>query len=163
MRRLLLMIVFVICSTALSAQYSYTGTTTGTATVSQTMGLSLSNMVGSTSFTSISDYANGVTVNNYITFAIKANKPWILQATVPTLFTAAGGGASTNMPSSIISVRVNGTATFYTLTNGMSQTGSTGNAAVSGNTFSLDFNFNPGYGYNGGTYTLAILYTLSNQ
>jgi hypothetical protein len=163
MRRLLLIIALVFNVALLKAQYSYTGTTTGTATVSQTMGLTLSNMVGSTSLTSISDYENGKIVTNYITFAIKANKPWILQATVPTLFTAAGGGASTNMPSSIISVRVTGTSTFYTLTNGMSQTGSTGNAAVSGNTFSLDFNFNPGYGYNGGTYTLAILYTLSNQ
>lgn len=128
------------------------------------MSLSVTNLVGTTSFTTLSDYTNGKTVVNYATFAIKANRPWIVQLTCPASFTATGGGASTSMSSGIVGVRLTGGSTFVALnTPNLSYTGTSGNASVSGNTFNIDLFFNPGYSYNGGTYSLTLSYTLSQQ
>ncbi len=166
MRKLIFIVCLCILSHSSFGQYSFTATATATATVSSTYALSFSSLVGTSSLTTLNDYLNGQTTANYARFEIKSNVPWVLEFTSnAALFTATGGGASTNMPCSIVSIRVNGTSTFKALTTTTQAltTGNRGPVSTSGNTFNIDVNYNPGLNYNGGTYSLNVLYTLTSQ
>jgi len=166
MRKLIFIVCFCILSQTSFGQFSYSATATATATVSSTYTLNYTGLVGTSSITTLSDYLNGQTTSNYATFAIKSNIPWLLEfAANAATFTATGGGASTNMPCSVASIRVTGTSAFKILSTSTQtlNTGNRGPTSTSGNTFNIDVNYNPGLNYNGGTYSLSIMYTLTNQ
>ena len=165
MRYIIPFILFIFSSFSIKAQ-SFNGIVNPTATVSTLLSVTLSNNTGTASFTNMNAYVNGITTNNFSTLAIKSNVLWLLSVSAQsTNFAAMGGGASSNMPASVVSMRLSNTSTFYPLsTAGFTlKTGGRGNNLAAGNTFGIDMRFNPGFSYPGGIYSLGLMYTLTNQ
>lgn len=160
---LILLILFSI-----TRGYGQTWTTTisGTFDVGTVLDVNLSNQAAAPSFTTASDYQNGKTILNYATVAIKSNVNWIVSINAQSVyFTPQTVGASTDMPASVLGLRVNGNVNFLTMstTSQTLKTGNKGNAAATGNTYNIDAKFNPGFGYNGGIYNIGVLYTVTQQ
>ncbi len=116
-----------------------------------------------TTINTTSQYNSGVTISNYATVSIKSNLPWTATyKSNAANFTALSGGTGT-MPCSIVGFRLNGSGSFKTLST-TSQTitsGSAGNTSTSGNTFNIDLNYNPGFSYPGGIYSLSVIFTIT--
>jgi hypothetical protein len=113
----------------------------------------------------VSDLLNGLISSNCATFAVKSNELWLVQVkATSTNFTPLGLG-STNMPASVLGVRVNGTSSFTNLTTTVQtlKTGNRGNESASGNTFSVDLRFAPGFSYKGDIYLITLQYTITKQ
>lgn len=164
MKKLFLIIIFFFSGKAFG-QYHFTGTASGTMDVSSIVSLSV-NTPSTTNFTTTSDYLDGITTLNYSTLSVKSNVLWLVEVAANAAdFTAMGGGASSTMPCSVLKFRLNGSATFFTMTTASQtlQTGDQGDASSSGNTFGMDINFNPGFNYPGGQYSLSLIYTITNQ
>jgi hypothetical protein len=64
------------------------------------------------------------------------------------------------MPSSVLGVRLNGGSSYGALST-TSQALTSGARGVS--SFSVDYNANPGFSYDAGTYTLSVVYTATQQ
>jgi hypothetical protein len=134
--------------------------------VSTVLSITLSNQAAAPSFSTSSDYLNGKTTLNYATVAIKSNVNWIVSINAQsTYFTPQTQGGSTDMPATVLGIRLNGNTTFTTMTTTSQtlKTGNKGNAAATGNTYNVDMKFNPGFNYNGGLYSIGVLYTVSQQ
>jgi hypothetical protein len=68
------------------------------------------------------------------------------------------------MPASVIGVAKSGQSFVkLTTTPQLLASGNRGNTAKPGNSFTMDFQANPGYNYGPGIYTLTLLYTLTAQ
>jgi len=161
----LLLVVIVILSTQYGFSQSFTGSTSGTITISSLQNLSVT--TGSSIATTISGtsgLASGTILTNCTTFAIKSNILWLLEFNATSSYFTPSGSGSTTMPCSIIGLRVNGGSTFtYASTSVQSlKTGNRGNTSLSGNTFNIDMYLNPGFSYKGDVYTISILYTLTH-
>lgn len=164
MKKLLLIILFCFSVKAFG-QYSFSGSATGTMDISSLVSLTV-NTPSTTSFATTNDYLNGITTLNYSTLSVKSNILWLVEVAANAAnFTAMGGGASSTMPCSVLKFRLNGSSTFFTMTTASQtlQTGDQGDASSSGNTFGMDINFNPGFNYPGGQYSLSLIYTITNQ
>lgn len=140
---------------------------TTTASASQTVTLNLQNQIDlsvtaatGTSFTFASpdDYTNGLTNASASTFRVRSNKPWAVTVkAAAATFTGPTGNA---MPSTALGVRLNGGTTFAQL----STTAASLTAGARGtNAFTVDYQANPGFSYDAGTYTLSVVYTASQQ
>lgn len=164
MKYLLTIFVFFAAIKGIRAQ-SYT-TVSGTIDISACMSLTITNLTGVVSFNDASDYTSGITITNAATIAVKSNVSWLISiSTQSANFQAMSGGASTNMPASVLQIRRNGTTSYLTMSTSSQtlKTGNKGDASVSGNTFNTDVNLNPGFGYNAGSYNIGVLFTLSQQ
>lgn len=144
---------------------SFTQSTSGSITIASVLHVSISG--GATvTFTNLDDYANGKTLTNYATCTLKSNLLWLINVkSNATYFTASGGG-SIDMPASILSIRKAGTSTYYPLSSSTAvnlATGSRTGGSPFYTTFNVDLKANPGYSYNGGTYSIGLIYTLTNQ
>lgn len=109
---------------------------------------------------------SGVEVNNYGTIAIKSNVLWQLSFSAQNaFFTSLSQGGSTNMPSSVVSIKLHNNSNYLQLTTTSTtlKTGGRGTASSNGNTFDIDMKLNPGFGYSGGIYTIGLMYTLTQQ
>lgn len=144
-------------------------TAQSTSTVSQTVTLTLQNAITLSitaatgtgfTFATTSDYQNGQTNANASSFQVKSNRPWA--ATVAAAAANFSGPASPapTMPSSILGVRLNGGSTYTALS---TTAASLTSGARGTGTFSVDYNANPGFSYDAGTYTLAVVYTATQQ
>ncbi len=163
-----LFIILALCGMSASCsygQYGFSATTTGTITISASLSVTYTGLVGTFSIVSASDYLNGQTTNNYAKLEVSANIPWVIKVSANSALFTGSGSASTNMPAGIVGIRVNGTSSFITLTTSQQTlaTGNSGAPSSSGNTFNTDIHFNPGFSYNGGNYTLGLVYTLTAQ
>ncbi|MGN6477687.1 MAG: hypothetical protein ACTHKV_10715 [Flavipsychrobacter sp.] len=164
MKYLLTIFVFFVAVKGIRAQ-SYT-TVSGTIDISACMSLTITNLTGVVSFNDASDYTSGITITNAATIAVKSNVSWLISiSTQSANFQAMSGGASTNMPASVLQIRRNGTTSYLTMSTSSQtlKTGNKGDASVSGNTFNTDVNLNPGFSYNAGSYNIGVLFTLSQQ
>lgn len=145
------------------------GNAQSSASVSQTITLNLQNQIDisvvngtatgtSFTFSSTNDYASGLTNTNASSFQVRSNRAWaVTVAAGAANFTSA---ATTVMPANRLSVRLNGGATFGALsTTGASLT--SGSRGI--NSFAVDYNANPGFNYDAGTYTLSVVYTATQQ
>jgi hypothetical protein len=162
----LLVSLTLLFSCSLAHAQSYTGSNTGTIAVSSIINVTLSNLTPSASFTNLSAYLTGLTINNFSGVAVKSNVNWSLTISAQSqYFTPMSLGGSATMPATILGFRENGATTFNTLsTNGqLLKLGTKGNAATVGNTFNIDMSFNPGLNYAGGIYTIGVLYTVTQQ
>lgn len=162
MKHSALAILFVFVMGIVRSQ-SFSGTITPDVTIPTFTDLTIgSTATGTVSFASTTDYLNGVTVLNFNSFQVRCNKSWVftIQAT-----TANFTGGTSTIPASVVGVRLNGGSAFLPLsTTGQTlKSGTLGDAAAAGHTFSIDVNANPGFNYNGGTYTIALQYTLTSQ
>jgi uncharacterized membrane protein YdcZ (DUF606 family) len=125
----------------------------------------IQNAATTVTFGSSTAYVNGITSTNFHSLQVQSNSPWLINVTAPQYFTAGGGGASTNMPCSIMGIRRNGTSTFLPLSTSAQTliSGTAGDISATGNTSSYDMQFNPGYIYNPGIYNISLTYTLTGQ
>lgn len=160
-------LVFILTFLTLGAYaQSYSGYTSGNFDVYDIQSISITELAGATSFNDPSDYFSGITMNNYSKVTIRSNSTWQVSiSTQSAYFTPLTSGGSTDMPANIISVRRNGYSNFKPLsTNSWTlKTGSRGGANKSGNEFNLDVHLDPGFGYNGGIYSIGVVYTLTKQ
>lgn len=161
----------IILSLLTIAAFTYSQAQTTTASAAQTVTLNLQNQIdiavvpGSatgTSFTfaATSDYASGLTNSNASSFQVRSNKAWAVS--VASAAASFNGPTGNTMPSTALGVKLNGgSASSFT------QLGTTAQAFTSGargtNTFSVDYNANPGFAYDAGTYTLSVVYTATQQ
>lgn len=162
--RYLLCIVFLLAGIHGRSQ-SYTGSVQGNFIVYSMQSITVTALGGVISFDSPNDYLNGVTANKYANIKIKSNASWIVSfAAQSTYFTALSRNASTDMPATVLGIRKNGHNSFKSLST-QSQRLESGGKGSSGNKhdFDIDVNFNPGFGYSGGVYSIGIVYTLTKQ
>ncbi|MBS1771836.1 MAG: hypothetical protein JST82_03175 [Bacteroidetes bacterium] len=148
------------------SQYSFKDYVSGNIDVYTVMNISFTNLAGVVSFNTPDDYNSGQTLTNAAAIAVKSNALWVITISAQSqYFQAMSGGASTTMPASIAGFRLNGNTSWIQLsTNSQTlKTGSRGNTTVSGNTFNIDMNINPGFSYSGGIYNIGVLYTISQQ
>lgn len=115
-------------------------------------------------FQTLDDYENGITLNDICNVKVKATAAWTL-----TVHANAGSfthtGTGNTMPCSILKVKGSSSSAFQTITTTPVSlaTGTKGNTIHAGNFFSLSYQANPGYNYNGATYTINLMYTLTAQ
>lgn len=118
------------------------------------------------SFQSLDDFANGVTVDDYLSVAVKSNVSWTVSVMAQNAhFSPMTQNGSTDMPASVLSIRSNNYSSYTALsTNAQTlKTGNKGSSNNPGNSFDIDIRYNPGFSYKGGIYTLGLVYTLSQQ
>lgn len=147
-------------------QYGFSYTTSGNINITSIQALSFTSSNTTAYFNTIDDYANGKVITNYGTLAVKSNVSWLLGISASaSVFTPMSSGASTNMPASVMSFKLSSAQNYIPLsTNSQTlKTGSRGGTTSTGNSFSIDQKFNPGFGYKGGIYTLGVIYTLTQQ
>lgn len=165
MRAILFLLVCIATAPTAHGQYTFSQPVSGTITVSSVLNVSISG--GATiTFTSLDDYANGRALVNYATCTLKSNLLWLVNVKANATYFTASGGGSTNMPANIISIRKSGTSTYYPLSAVTAvnlATGSRTGGSPFYTTFNVDLKANPGYDYNGGTYSIGLIYTLTNQ
>ena len=158
---LTLTVVLFAAFTAANAQSTSTASQTVSLTLQNAINISISSATG-TSFTfdDVSEYQNGMTNTNASTFLVKSNRPWAV--TVKSAAATFTGPASpaTQMPSSVLGVRMNGGSTFSALSTTAASltTGARGSSS-----FNVDYNANPGFAYDAGSYTLSVVYTATQQ
>lgn len=163
--RYLLLIILPLLSLAANAQ-SYTGYTSGNFDVYDIQAINITNLSGATTFSKPGDYFSGITIDNYCKITVRSNNNWQVGiSTQSAYFTPLTSGGSTNMPANIVSVRRNGYSNFTALsTNPWTlKTGSRGGSDKAGNEFNIDMHMAPGFGYNGGVYSIGVVYTLTRQ
>ena len=158
---LTLAVVFFAAFTAANAQSTSTASQTVTLNLQNAINISISSATG-TSFTfdDVTEYQNGHTNANASTLQVKSNRPWAVTVKAATATFSGPALPATQMPSTVLGVRLNGGSTFSALsTTAASLTsGSRGSSQ-----FSIDYNANPGFNYDAGTYSLSVVYTATQQ
>lgn len=142
-----------------------TGTAPVTATI-DSMYVITASSPSTVTFGSVSDLASGKTITSFSTITVKCNYNWQLAVKASTTnFNATGGGASTNMPAGVLKLKKSTSGSYLTLStsNQTLASGTRGSTAASGNTFTVDALVDPGFTYNGGTYSIVLTYTLTKQ
>ena len=167
MRKLLLIICIILTVGNASGQsYSFSAINYGSLTVMPIVFMNLTTNGGIPSFSTESDYNNGITNNNFASIWVKANLPWIITVKAQNAtFTPMTTGASNNMPASVITLKKSTNSSWLTLGTNIQTltTGPLGPNTVSGNTFNVAMKFDPGWSYAGGLYRMNIIYTASQQ
>ena len=139
------------------------------ATASQNVVLNLQNQIDITvvpgsatgtafTFATTDDYTTGLTNKNASQFQVRSNKAWTV--TVGAATANFSGSATTVMPSNKLGVRLAGATNFTQLA---TTAASFTSGARGTNTFTVDYNANPGFNYDAGTYTLSVVYTATQQ
>ncbi len=158
---------FTLFSLAVFGLFFSSKAQTTSANTSQTVTLNLQNQIEiavlsatGTSFTfaSTADYTSGLTNASASQLQVKSNKAWTV--TVKAGAADFTGPTGNQMPASALGVRINGGSSFTQLSTTAANltTGSRGS-----NTFTVDYNANPGFNYDAGSYTLNVIYTATQQ
>jgi hypothetical protein len=116
-------------------------------------------------FNTVDDLIQGSTKLNMFSVDIKSNKNWNLSVSSLTEnFLAAGPNSSTDVSSSIVSIKRNTSSNFVPITQNPASiaTGVRG-ANTTASRFNLDLKVTPGLNYDGGFYTVVVLFTISPQ
>ena len=164
--RYLYLIISFVCLSIYAQGQSLTDNVVGKITISSVMNVSAS--AGTAySFSTMDHYLNGVTKTNFSTVTVKSNNLWLVNVQANATYFTAGSGGSTNMPASILSIRKAGTSSYQTVSSSSNitlNTGSrTGSSSPYTSTFNVDLIANPGFNFNGGTYSIGLIYTLTAQ
>lgn len=158
--------LILCCCMALSAkgQYAYTGYGSGNFSIAAMQDISITNLAGAINLGAPDEYLNGKVITNFATIYVKSNVNWQLSVNAQAAnFSAMSTGASSNMPSTVLGIRITGTTQFLNLTTGSQslKTGVRGSNTVNGNTLNTDVRFAPGFNYGGGSYSIVVRYTLT--
>lgn len=162
--RVVLLILMMWAGMAARAQ-TYTSSTQGNFLVYSIQSLTVTSNSGLIAINTPNDYFNGVVANSYASLSVKSNANWLVSfAAQSAYFTALSKGSSTDMPAGVIGIRVSGQSSFKTLST-QSQSLATGarGSNTSKHDFGVDVNFNPGFKYSGGLYSIGVMYTLTRQ
>ena len=112
------------------------------------------------SFAATTDYANGINALNASSFQVRSNRAWNLSVKAnAATFTGPTGNS---MPSSILQVRKNGAGSYLSLST-TDQNIVTSGAQGANNIVNVDYNASPGFSYDGGTYSLVVIFTATQQ
>jgi len=134
-------------------------------TVSQNVNLTLTNALTisitaatGTAFTfdDVNKYQSGLTNNTASSFEVKSNRPWNVTVKAATANFSGPVAPATQMPSTVLGVRLTTGSTFSALTTAAAALHS---GARGSNSFSIDYNATPGFNYDAGTYSLSVVYT----
>ncbi|MDB5232792.1 MAG: hypothetical protein JWN76_3597 [Chitinophagaceae bacterium] len=161
MKNLTLSIAFILVAAFANAQ-SQSATNNQTVTLSLADKIDITNVTGNNptlTFASTADYASGIALTNASSFQVRSNKPWNL--TVKANAANFSGPVGNTMPSSALQVKKNGAGSFVGLSTTDQTLVSGGTRGV--NTVAVDYNANPGFNYDGGSYTLVVVYTATQQ
>lgn len=137
----------------------------GTVNVYSIQSLEIKKLSGVISFSSPNDFFNGVTVANYANIKVRSNENWILSfAAQSTYFSPLSQTASSDMPCSVLSIKVNGHNNFKKLkTNSKKLRQGNRGSNTPRHDFNIDVHMDPGFEYNGGLYSISVMYTLTKQ
>jgi len=135
----------------------------------QTVTLTLQNAIdinftaatgNSFTFSTTGDYQTGLTNTNAATLQVKSNRPWAVTVAAAAASFSGPSAPSPAMPASVLGVRLNGGSSFSSLSTTSTEltSGSRGTSS-----FNIDYNANPGFSYDAGTYTLSVVYTATQQ
>ena len=147
----------------------FTAANAQSATANQTVTLTLQNSIDiaftaatGTNFTfaNTTDYQNGLSNLNASSLQVKSNRPWAVTVGSASANFSGPSAPSPAMPSSVLGVRLNGGSSYGALST-TSQALTSGARGMS--SFSVDYNANPGFSYDAGTYTLSVVYTATQQ
>lgn len=142
------------------------GPASGTIMVYSIQNISITNLKTMVSFSTANDYLYGIVTDEYAQIDIRSNENWQVNISAQSArFTPLTQGASKDMPANILGVRLSGYSSFKQLgTQSVTlKSGSRGGASSSKNSFKIDMKFDPGFSYNGGLYSIGVLYTLTKQ
>ncbi len=161
-------VALAICSTA---QAQTTQTVTITSSVPQVLALAVDTNAVSIPFVSgdynLSTGAATKTVSSANTLSVDSNKSWTVSVKANTAafsFAPSAGDPDPAKAAGTLSYKLNtgGTYTAITTANVSLKTGNKGGTATTGNTFAVDYQLTSNLSQDPpGTYTLAIVYTLT--
>ena len=147
--------------TAANAQSTSTASQTVTLNLQNAINISISSATGTNfSFSDVAEYQNGLTNANASTLQVKSNRPWAVTVKAAAANFSGPALPATQMPSNVLGVKLNGGSTFSALSTAATAltSGSRGSSS-----FSIDYNANPGFNYDAGTYSLSVVYTATQQ
>ena len=156
-----LAVILLAGFTAANAQSTSTASQTVTLTLQNAINISITSATGTSFlFDEVSEYGNGLTNANASSFQVKSNRPWAVTVKAAAATFSGPAAPATQMPASVLGIKLNGGSSFTNLSTTATSltTGARGT-----NTFSVDYNANPGYAYDAGTYTLSVVYTATQQ
>ena len=161
MKRIVLLIMVAFCSVAVHAQATSSTSQTVTLLLKDAISISISSATGTSfQFDDVNKYQNGLTNLNASTVLIKSNRPW--NATIKSATaTFAGPAGSPAMPSTVLGIRQSGTNTGFGQLSTTPLTYGAGDRGVY--SYSVDYNANPGFAYDAGTYTISVVFTVTQQ
>jgi hypothetical protein len=144
-----------------NAQTSSTASQVVTLTLKNSIDIEITAAPGTDfTFASTNDYKDGLTNTNASSLRVKSNRPWAVTVASATANFSGPAAPSTSMPSTVLGVRLNGGSTF----NALSTAGKSLTSGLRGvQSFNVDYNANPGFAYDAGTYTLSVVYTATQQ
>jgi len=147
--------------TSATAQSSATASQTVTLTLQNAINIAFTSATGTSFiFANTSDYQNGLTNTNASTLQVKSNRPWAVTVATATANFSGPTAPAPAMPSNVLKVRLNGGSSFSPLsTTSTSLTSGTRGAS----SFSIDYNADPGFNYDAGSYSISVVYTATQQ
>jgi spore coat protein U-like protein len=154
----------IFTNTAKAQLGAATPTGTFTVKISEVLDLAVTSGASNTfDFNSIAKIDAGIETLNAVTLTYKSNKPWFVNVSANSAnFT---GSSPTPMPASVVQFRLNGNASYSTLSAvpaSLSGTSAAKNARGTA-TIGVDYKVNPGYTYApADDYGMVITYTISN-
>lgn len=116
-------------------------------------------------FNTVDDLVQGAAKLNMFSVDIKSNKNWNLSVSSLTEnFLAAGPNSSTAVSANIISIKRSSSSTYVPVVQNPTSiaTGARGTNTPTSK-FNLDLKVTPGLNYDGGFYTVVLLFTISPQ
>ena len=160
---LILTLVMILLAGLIAANAQSTSTASQTVTLNlqNAINISISSATGTNfSFSDVTDYQNSLTNASASTLQVKSNRPWAVTVKAAAANFSGPALRGTQMPSTVLGVRLNGGSTFSALstTAAALTSGSRGSSS-----FSIDYNANPGFNYDAGTYNLSVVYTATQQ
>ena len=146
---------------AANAQSTSAASQTVTLNLQNAINISVSSATGTNFlFDDVTEYQNGMINANASTLQVKSNRPWAVTVKAAAATFTGPAAPATQMPSTVLGVRLNGGSTFSNLS-------TTAAALTSGargtSSFNIDYNANPGFSYDAGTYSLSVVYTATQQ
>ncbi len=162
MKKILVLAVILLAGfTAVNAQSASTASQTLTLTLQNAINISITSATGTSFlFDDVSEYQNGQSNANASTFLVKSNRPWAVTVKAASALFSGPAAPAAQMPASVLGVKLNGGSSFTALsTTGASLT----TGARGSSSFNIDYNANPGFAYDAGTYTMSVVYTATQQ
>ena len=116
-------------------------------------------------FSTINDYELGLTLSDIANIKVKSTGSWTLTVYANTSNFSKTSGSNTNMPCNVLKLKSSLSSAFQSvsITPISLATGTKGTNTKTGNFFSLSYQADPGFNYDGATYSIDLIYTLTAQ
>ncbi|MEJ7740678.1 MAG: hypothetical protein WKF97_24950 [Chitinophagaceae bacterium] len=161
MKHIILFAAMLVTFSFAKAQVTGTSNQTVSLTLRNAISIDITSATGTTlTFDGSDDYRNGIANVSASTFQVKSNRPWAVTVKAAAANFTGPVAPAAVMPSSVLGVRLAGGTTYAAL----SITAAPFTSGIRGESnFSVDYKATPGFAYDAGTYTLAVVYTATQQ